>query len=770
MKVTRTQLENSYRIDPQLYFEDRTKRNQFFIDNPYLLTTYTYCAIGDDTSGWELEQYNGINWMLVIPDTTYNLTITSKGLAALTNVYRGGFKLNISGVKIIDGVVKNPAISMKEWTESNLLRYGNIKYAIGTNDAKEKYDDNGNSKVREVLSWRYNSATGGMQYILTLGPRTQSIDGEDDWDVGTIGLYVKDPTNSYTDILFAIATLPSVVKKYGDTTTRVGNKLKFYFNAMLTNLGFVSNLDVLEDGEQSLPEVPNESVLDYPSDATLKPYNCYIVDDCYGTGIPALAVPKRPNYAVDPINTEWTYFFPSDNTVKIPPEKFANDVKNYMAVYWDAASGLYKRAEGRIPEQSAGINEKMPIGIRVNDNIVYSGEIVNLTTQQDDQLGTSYTAYNYSIQVQAGGTGYAENDELLLVINEEALVLKLKVMTIGNDGAITSVKLIGPRSSSIKPLNNPDYIEAVYDPRSTLPRNGTGARMRVTYTGVDGYAWNFSESDLNKPVYCDLNRDSDNNNAGKPTTMVTDCMLGWCTGRNSIRLNLDLRNEATETRYGTTRYATDTEVKDSIAQVNAANQTAITPKTLKNNYLQITKTNNIAQAGNTLANPIEVDTYVHFNEVVLGRGVPRRSSYDSLENIHDNAISFYGLSYRSFYGDLAEFYEADEKYEAGTLITMGKGIKEISQAVTECNGVISTNPGYQLGEKKSELYLPVALVGRVPVMFDGNCMPKFGDRIYLSKVKPGCASTIENGKCLGKVIQKDIKASRLIECSIRIDF
>ena len=119
---------------------------------------------------------------------------------------------------------------------------------------------------------------------------------------------------------------------------------------------------------------------------------------------------------------------------------------------------------------------------------------------------------------------------------------------------------------------------------------------------------------------------------------------------------------------------------------------------------------------------------------------------------------------------LAEFYEADEKYEAGTLITMGKGIKEISQAVTECNGVISTNPGYQLGEKKSELYLPVALVGRVPVMFDGNCMPKFGDRIYLSKVKPGCASTIENGKCLGKVIQKDIKASRLIECSIRIDF
>ena len=55
-------------------------------------------------------------------------------------------------------------------------------------------------------------------------------------------------------------------------------------------------------------------------------------------------------------------------------------------------------------------------------------------------------------------------------------------------------------------------------------------------------------------------------------------------------------------------------------------------------------------------------------------------------------------------------------------------------------------------------------------MFDGNCFPHFGDKIYLSKVKKGCASIVENGKCLGKVIDKNIGTKNLIECVVRIDF
>ena len=81
------------------------------------------------------------------------------------------------------------------------------------------------------------------------------------------------------------------------------------------------------------------------------------------------------------------------------------------------------------------------------------------------------------------------------------------------------------------------------------------------------------------------------------------------------------------------------------------------------------------------------------------------------------------------------YYESDKYYEAGTLITFGKGMGEISIAEFECDGVISTKPGYQLGQKGDDLDLPVALVGRVPVMFDGNCFPHFGDKVYLSKIR-----------------------------------
>ena len=180
---------------------------------------------------------------------------------------------------------------------------------------------------------------------------------------------------------------------------------------------------------------------------------------------------------------------------------------------------------------------------------------------------------------------------------------------------------------------------------------------------------------------------------------------------------------------------------------------------------------NSSQPGNNLGNPINVETYVRFDKVVLGRGT--RSPYNSTSvnpNVTDSSISFYGTAYRAMYADIAEFYESDKFYEPGTLITFGRGLKEISLAITECNGIISSKPGYQLGEKKTDLHLPVALTGRIPVLMDGNCMPKFGDKIYLSQIRPGYASTIPYGKCLGKIIDHNPGTSKLVECVVRIDF
>ena len=121
------------------------------------------------------------------------------------------------------------------------------------------------------------------------------------------------------------------------------------------------------------------------------------------------------------------------------------------------------------------------------------------------------------------------------------------------------------------------------------------------------------------------------------------------------------------------------------------------------------------------------------------------------------------------WADLAEYYEADKFYEPGTLISFG-GDKEITAAKFECNGVVSSKPGYLLGSAKNDNCLPVALCGRVPVLFANDCLPKTGDKVYLSSTKPGYASTVPNGNAIGKIIQHDFGSSRLIECVVKLTF
>lgn len=715
-------------------------RDAYYNEHASELTSGVFTAIGNEEEDlWELEQFNGYNWIVVIPDDTYRLVITNEGLKAVTNVLQGGLRLTFSGIKIRDKVIEDPDVPITQWTEGNFVgsTYGNVVYSAGTIGAKHTSDT-----LKEILRWRYDSSSGGLQYILTLEDDVLSDQNEPDWDVGNIALYIKGQDGS-SDVLFGVASLKNIVRKVGTDLGVVGNKLKFYFNTVLSNIGYVSNLTVLEENESSLPEVPTENVLLYPENIDKRPYNCYLIDNFYGTNTPALAVPRFEQVGAT-YASDWVYFQPTDHMIQnVPSESFASDALNFMAVYWDSSDQKYHAAEG--------LSSKSPVGIRVNSNIVFYGEITNTTT-----------AYAYNITVVTGGENYAVDDELNLSAND-GLTLKFKVVRVGSRGNIDQVKLIGPLTGNIELASNPMVLKPWYDSRSQLPRNGFEAKIQLSATRLDGYNWNFNSSMINKPIYCGVGDE-----AGMFTTTQTECMIGWCTGANSIRLSLDLRNEATTSDYGTVKLATNTIVQKSADYVQEANKTAVTPKTLSNNYLQITKPSNNAP-GAKLTNPINVKSFVRFNEILLGKG----SNYPNVASnpdINDSSISFYGTAYRSFHQDLAEYYEADAYYEPGTLITIGKGDKEITLAISECNGVISSNPGYEMGDKKSKRHLPVALIGRVPVMFDGHCMPCFGDKVYLSKIRPGYASTIENGKCIGKIVQKSIGADRLIECSVRIDF
>ena len=751
MLVTKDQLA-AYEIPETHYFARRVgngdpiSRDAYFINNTSELVLGVYCAIGSDEFGWQLEQYNGANWVEVNPNEEYSLIITNAGLAAMTDIIQGGYKLTISGVKIIDALITEPTTPIINWTDTEFQQAGNVVFTCGTQNSPHSA-----TELSNILSWRFLNASGGLQYILDLpteGLGSIADNGAEDWSIGAIGLYVKSNLNGASDILFAIGCLPSLIQKYSTTVSRIGNSVKIYLNTVLNNLGLVSNLEVIQEEECSIPEVPNETLLLYPSNPLKRPHNCYVVDSLFGTGIPALAVP-RVTTSTNPYDPDWAYFQPSDNTITVGNENFDSDVKNYMFVYWDTTTQTYKLAEG-----SNG-NEKQPMGLRIGNTIVFSGTIINAATN-----------YTYSLNIADKGQGYSRNDELIAEVNN--LGFKVKVQEIDDQGGITELDTTKTLTNGNIELNpNPQTVPLTYDPRYSVLNPGSGASVIITATEQDSYTWNFDSSWYNKPVYC-----GNGNQAGKLTLEETDAFVGWCLNANTIRLALDLRTEASDTNYGATRYASVNEVKTS--NVNAYTQTAITPKALQNNYLKITKTNkNYSEvnttSGNTYDDPVIIDTFCQFKETIIGKGCTP-ANYNGLNPTLKNELSFYGNAYHAYWADLAEFYEADKIYEPGTLITFGKGEKEISVATLECNGIISSKPGYILGNCASERHLPVALCGRVPVLFDSSCIPTFGAKVYLSSVTPGRASTIPNGKCIGKIIEKNFGSKKLLECVVRIDF
>ena len=755
MLVSRDKLA-AYNIDEECFFERRTgagtplSRDQYFITYPAKLIVGMYDAIGNDTTGWQLEQYNGINWVEIEPDSNYSLVITTAGLGALTDIVHGGYKLTVSGIKLIDSLITNPTTPLISWTNTEFIQAGTVVFSCGTADSKNSGDH-----LPEILKWKFLNTTGGLQYCLTLPPEgfgSVSDQNKTEWEIGAVGLYVKSSSGTGEDVLFAIGALPTLLQKLSTEVNRAGNSIKLYLNTILNNLGIVSDLTILPEVTGSIPEVTNESMLLYPDDPLRRPYNCYVVDSLYGTGIPALAVPRvltSPNQ----YKPDWAYFQPTDNYVTAQEDAFDAAVTNYDFVYWDNTSAKYKRAEGQVIEGNTtnAPNQKMPLGIRVGNSIVFSGTIINAAK-----------SYQYTVSVVNKGSEYEVGDELLAATN--AGTFKVIVSAVDSQGAIEALNTSQVLPGNIALDPNPQTVPLYLDPRSSL-KTGVGATVSITATEQQNTIWNFSADWYNKPVYCDNGA-----NAGKPTLIKTDAFLGWCIGANQIRLALDLRNEASTTVYGTTRYATSSEVQLVNSSSDSSVRTAVTPKTLKDNYLQITTPRTTSTAGGALANPIEVQTYCKFNKIVLGKGAQSPYNNTTLNPyVTDDNIAFYGNAYRANWADVAEYYEADKLYEPGTLICFG-GDNEITLAIHECNGVISTKPGYQLGEIKSERTLPVALCGRVPVLFDGNCLPKKGDKIYLSSIKPGYASTVPNGPALGKVLENNCAGSRTIECVVKLTF
>lgn len=750
-KVSKQQLA-SYEIPNNYFFATRQERNSA-LPNP---SEGTFCAVAnnpnvdvtdEETANWYLEYFNGSNWTLVSISDDYALVVTNDGLKALTQAETGGYKLEISRVCIREQSVP-VGERVTEWTLNNFI-YG-VNVVTSTTKSllilDTAYIGNTTFSLDHNFSWKINLANGGIQYSLLLDVDTIALDfGNNlgtvtnpkyqqklDYQVGAIGLCVKDPLTSQ-DVLFAVGNLAKPIQKYTTTATRIGNSVKIYLNTTLSNLGYLTNLDVMPESVSSIPEVVNEEDLQRSYNADYTPYNLYLVDNLYDSGIPALAVRVG-----DPSTTSaltWTYFTPNDNSMPVDRSIVSSDVSDYMVVAYN--NGIYVPATGVS-------GDPKPQGILVGESIIYDGSVFNNTTK-----------FNYKFSLDNGGQGYEEGQTFSITAGtlSEPIVFIFTITSVNTAGKVLNYKV------NITTGDQEVNVQST----SPTPISGTsGTNLLFSITSVNredaGVQWNFDPSWINKPLYVS----ADPTKKGLMTIEETAAFIGWCTGINSVKLALDLRSEATYEKYGTTKYASDSQVKNG----TGTGKVAVNPKELYDNYLQTTSPDSIDARGRTLGNPIMVDNYVKFNKVIIG------ANYSNTDVIDESNVSFYGRSYRAQWGDLAEFYRSDRMYLPGTLITIGAGTAEITEARMDCNGIISDKPGYVLGEKLDDKDLPVALIGKVPVRFSTDCDPRFGDRIYLSKTEPGKASTIPNGRCLGKVIDKgeDLNRQPTIMCSIKISF
>ena len=108
---------------------------------------------------------------------------------------------------------------------------------------------------------------------------------------------------------------------------------------------------------------------------------------------------------------------------------------------------------------------------------------------------------------------------------------------------------------------------------------------------------------------------------------------------------------------------------------------------------------------------------------------------------------FNGTATQARYADLAEKYESDGNYQAGTVVVFG-GEKEIT-VTNQANsprvaGVISTEPAYMMNSEAEGQY--VALRGRVPCKVIGPV--KKGD-VLITSSRPGFAETSSDPAFVG---------------------
>jgi hypothetical protein len=126
-----------------------------------------------------------------------------------------------------------------------------------------------------------------------------------------------------------------------------------------------------------------------------------------------------------------------------------------------------------------------------------------------------------------------------------------------------------------------------------------------------------------------------------------------------------------------------------------------------------------------------------------------------------------GSKMAATYADLAEYYEADQQYEPGTVLQFG-GEKEVTIAedgTSRVAGVVSTDPAYAMNAKCPGIAVELALQGRVPTKVRGTI--RKGDMMISGGngfARP--SSSPQMGTVIGKALQDFDGIEGVIEIAV----
>ena len=272
-------------------------------------------------------------------------------------------------------------------------------------------------------------ANGGIQFSITLDPDTYGETGgnrRDEYTVGSIGLYVQDPTDTGKTILFAIGNLNRAIPKYSTTASRMGNSIRLLLNTVVSNLGFVADVKNIVQSVNSIPEVMNDEQLITTYTGTESPFNIYLVDNLAGSNIPALAI-RKGNPAITDVT--WEYITPRDDTITLEDSQIDTNLKDYMVATWDETNKKFVPATSRDGKKVRTAGNNLT-GIKVGKKIIFAGIVANINMDK-----------KYNFTIKDAGTKYLVGDILVANVQNDSgegtTLFTLKVTNTDASGAIT---------------------------------------------------------------------------------------------------------------------------------------------------------------------------------------------------------------------------------------------------------------------------------------------------------------------------------------------